>query len=75
MNKSPLAYVARSKVTVKPHAMDPVTDYENVDQEMTSRAPRDQYVYGEDNKTLWHILQDALKYYPSYTSIRYFTRT
>ena len=55
--------------------MDPVTDDENVDQEMTSRAPRDQYVYGEDNKTLWHILQDALKYYPSYTSIRSFTRT
>ena len=42
---------------------------------MTSRAPRDQYVYGEDNKTLWHILHDALKDHPSYTSIRSFTRT
>ena len=29
---------------------------ENVDQEIISRAPHDQYVYGADNKTLWHIL-------------------
>ena len=75
MNKSPLTYVAISQVEVKPHAMDPATDYENVDQEMTSRAPHDQYVYGVDNNTLWNILHDALKYHPSYTSIRSFTRT
>ena len=36
VNKLPLAYVARSQVAVKPHAMDPATDYENFDQEMTS---------------------------------------
>ena len=71
----PLEYVARSKVAVKPHAMDPATDYENADQEMTSRSPQDQYLYGEYNKTLWHILHDALKDHPSYTSIRYFGRT
>ena len=53
MNKSPLTYVAISQVEVKPHAMDPATDYENVDQEMTSRASHDQYVYSADNKTLW----------------------
>ena len=42
---------------------------------MTSRAPHDQFVYGANNKTLWQILHDALKYHPSYPSIRYFTRT
>ena len=52
MNKCSLAYVARSQVAVQPHAMDPDTYYENVDQEMTSRAPNDQYVYGADIKTL-----------------------
>ena len=36
VNKCPLAYVAIYQVAVKPHAMDPATDYENVDQEMTS---------------------------------------
>ena len=52
VNKFPLAYVVRSQVAVKPHAMDPAIDDENVYQEMTSRAPHDQYVYGADNKTL-----------------------
>ena len=75
VNKCPLAYVAISQVAVKPHAMDPAIDYENVDQEITSRAPHDQYVYGAYNKTLWHILHDALKYHPSYTSISSFART
>ena len=75
VNKCPLAYVARYQVAVKPHAMDPATDDENVDQEMTSRAPHDHYVYGADNKNLWHILNDALKDHPSYTPIRSFTRT
>ena len=42
---------------------------------MTSREPHDQYVYGADNKTLWHILYDALKDHPSYTSIRSFSHT
>ena len=51
-------------MALKLHAMDPAIDYENVDQEMTSRAPLDKYVYGADNKTLWHILHDALKYHP-----------
>ena len=75
VNKPPLAYVARYQVAVKPHAMDPATDDENVDQEITSRAPHDHYVYGADNKNLWHILNDALKDHPSYTPIRSFTRT
>ena len=47
-----IANVARAKVLVKPHAEDPATAYENIDQEMTSRAPHDQYLYGADNKTL-----------------------
>ena len=64
MNKYPLAYVAIYQVAVKPHAMDPAINYENVDQKMTSRAPHDQYVYGAYNKNLWHILHDALKDYP-----------
>ena len=42
---------------------------------MTSQAPHDQFVYGADNKTLWHILNDALKSHPSYTSSRYFAHT
>ena len=75
MNKSPLAYVSRSQGAIKPHATDPSTEYENVDQEMTSWAPHDQYVYGADNKNLWHILHDSLKDHPSYNSIRYFART
>ena len=75
VNKCPLAYVARFQVEVKPHTMDPAADDENVDKEMTSRAPHDQYVYGADNKTLWHILHYALKDHPSYTSIRSFART
>ena len=52
VNKCPLAYVSRSQVAVKPHSTYPATDYENADQEMTSRAPHDQYLYGADNKTL-----------------------
>ena len=59
----------------KPHAAYPDTEYENVDQFMTSQEPHDKYVYSADNKTLWNILHDALKYHPSYTSIWYFART
>ena len=54
VNKCPLEYVARFQVAAKPHAMDTATNYENIDQKMTSRAPHDQYVYGADNNTLWH---------------------
>ena len=75
VHKCPLAYVARAQVAGKPHAKDPATDYGNVDQEMTSLAPYDQYVYSADNKTLWHILNYSLKDHPSYTSIRSFART
>ena len=52
VSKCLLAYVAISQVAVKPHAMDPATDNENIDQEMTSREPHDQYVYSADSKTL-----------------------
>ena len=65
----------RYQVGIKPHAMDTAANHENVDQEMTSRAPHDQFVYGADNKTLWHILHDALKDRPSYTAISSFART
>ena len=75
MHKCPLAYVAIAHVAVKAHATDPTTEYENVDQDKTSRAPHDQYVYDADKKTLWHILHDTLKYHPSYTSIWYFAST
>ena len=37
---------------------------------MTSRASHDQYVYGAENKTLWHILHDVIKDHPSSTVIR-----
>ena len=75
VNKFSPVYVARSQVAVKPHAPDPATEYENVDQDMTSREPHDQHVYGANNKTLWHIIHDALKDYPSYNSIWYFAHT
>ena len=75
MNKSPIAYVAREQVAVKPHAADPAAEYENVDQDMTSQAPHDQYVYGLDNNTIWLVIHDALKDHPYYTSIRSFART
>ena len=36
--------------------MGPDTNYENVDQEMTSRAPHEQYVYGaEKQESLAHF--------------------
>ena len=75
VNKCPLSYVARTQISVKPHATDPDTDYEEVDQEMTPQSPHDQCIYCAENKTLWHILHDALKYHSSYTSIRSFART
>ena len=75
MNKCPLTYVVIAQVAVKPHAADPANEYENFDQYMISQTPHDQYVYGEDNKTLWHILHDALKDHPYYTSIWSFART
>ena len=62
-------------MAVKPHAADPATEYENVDKDMTSLAPNDQYVYGGDNKILCNIIHDALKDHPSYTSIWSFART
>ena len=55
VNKCPLADVVGYKVAVKPYAIDPAIDDENVNKEMTSREPHDQYVYGAENKTLWHI--------------------
>ena len=55
--------------------MDPAANYENADQEITSRAPHDQFLYGADNNTLWKILYDALKDQPSYTSIGFFVCT
>ena len=75
VNKFLLVYIARFQVVVKPHSIDPATKYENVDQEITSRASHDQYLYVADNKTLWHILHHALKYHSSYTPIRYFLCT
>ena len=42
---------------------------------MASQEPHDQDVYVADNKNLWHILHDALKDHPLYTSIRYSART
>ncbi len=62
-------------MAVSPHADDHSTGYENIDIEIISRAPHDKYVYGADSRSLWHVLHDALKDHPSYTSIRSFART
>ena len=59
MNKCPLEYVARSQVAVKLHAIDAAIDDENVNQEMTSRAPHDHYLYGADNKTRVNMEQNG----------------
>ena len=75
VNKCPLGYVKRESVSVTAHLDDPSSGYTNIDEEMTARAPHDQFVYGADNKALWHILHVALKDHPSYTSIRSFART
>ena len=75
VNKFPLAYVAKAQVAVKPHATDPATDYENVDQEMTSQSPHNQYVHCADKNILWHNLHDGLKDHPLYISIRSFVST
>ena len=40
VNKCPLVYIARSQVAVKPHAMDPAIDFENVDQETRANMER-----------------------------------
>ena len=59
----------------KPHEMNPATDYGNVYQEMTSRAPHEQYVYGADTrpsgtfcmmhlKTIHNMLQLGLLHVP-----------
>ena len=64
VNKCPLSYVARTQISVKPHATDPDTNYEKVDQEMTPQAPHVQCIYCAENKTLWYILHDAIKDHP-----------
>ena len=61
VNKCPLSYVKRNLVAVTVHANDPSIGYANIDEGMTAHAPHDQYVYGADNKALWHILHVALK--------------
>ena len=70
MNKSPLAYVARSQVAVKPHAMDPDIDYENGNQEMTSPATHDQYVYGAENKNRVNMERNGKKIVPYWLFLR-----
>ena len=75
VNKCPLGYVKRDLVVVTAHEDDPSTGYANIDEEMTARAPRNQFVYGVDNRALWYILHVVLKDHPSYTSIRSFART
>ena len=75
VQKCPLAYCTRESATVQAHATDPSTGYSSIDMEMISRAPHDLYVYAVDNRALWHILHDALKDHPAYTSIRSFART
>ena len=62
-------------MVVKPHAADPATEYENVDQEITSQAPHEQYIYGADNNNLWHIIHHDLKDHPFYTSVWSFAPT
>ena len=64
VNKCPLGYVKRDIVAVPEHADDPSIGYANMDEEMTARAPHDQYVYSADNRALWHILHVALKDHP-----------
>ena len=59
VNKCPLAYVVRYKVAVKLYAIDPAIDDENVNKEMTSREPHDQYANGTNNKTRINMEQNG----------------
>ena len=52
VNKCPLGYVKRDIIVVTAHVYDPTIGYANINKEMTTRAPHDQYVYGVDNRAL-----------------------
>ena len=54
LNKCPLEYVVRSQVAVKPNSMDPVIDYENVDQE--NRVNMEQN--GKKIAPYWLVLRE-----------------
>ena len=65
----------RDDPNILPDARDDATNYTTVIDEMIARCPHGTYEYQQDNATLWHILYDALKDHPSYTTIRRHSRT
>jgi hypothetical protein len=53
-----LDYVVRPDIEVKPEAEDPAEGYENVDQEMTARAPRMGRAFVNDKGKVWDIMSN-----------------
>ena len=66
----PLAYLIRETVAVTLSATDPATNYDSKKLELIARCPHGIAEYDEDEKTIWGILQRALVYHISYSSIK-----
>jgi hypothetical protein len=53
-----LDYVVRPEIEVKPEAEDPADGYENLDQEMTARAPNTGRSFVDDRRKVWDIISN-----------------
>jgi hypothetical protein len=58
VNGDTLDYVVRPDIEVKPEAEDPAEGYENVDQEMTARAPHMGRSFVNDRHKVWDIMSN-----------------
>jgi hypothetical protein len=50
--------VVRPDIAIKPEAEDPAENYENVDQEMTARAPHTRRSFVDDRSKVWDIMSN-----------------
>ena len=65
-SKNPLAYVIRESPEVKPTADNPVTNYDNQEDELIARIPHSNKTgakvdYKMDNRVVWHCIYEATK--------------
>jgi hypothetical protein len=67
---STLDYVIGQEVEVKPHASDPSDNYDNVDLEMTVRAPHTGRAFQYDKRKVWEILSNMCATYPCWVYIK-----
>ena len=66
MSKDPLDYMTRESPEVKPTVDDPVTNYDNQEDELIARIPHsnttgDTVDYKADNCVAWHYIYEATK--------------